>query len=494
MHKAPFDLAMTQRTPMPPVLPLAERIPPSGVQHRAVVEPSPYIRETVRAILLASPAYQELDPVRRRALAASMVRVCQTAATLLRDEMESDALVQMGTGQKTAIQSPQPAPLAEAQAARGPRSRPGQSPGPPMAGQVATVARNILNAVSFPRFVAELINGVFKAMIDSSIQQMNAYVDLLNNVAASTEGFADANMSADQARTWLAERYPGSFEIAGPEPGEAEPGEAATRTLRLREGAALPSASGLRTSLGLSETDPTPSGDPESTLVPLARRSMARNRQQVLASMVMLGMQRIVIESGRIQASMRLHIDTRDAQNSDQGSIFSVQNRINAAGQVGVGIWGASASVQNNIAYVNTQRSQTTAEMNTDLELTSSVDIQFKSDYLPLNRLASPGQLQQIEANTRNPDAEAQTARAARRDQAQAAERARSERVSSVLTPPSAPEPPRPGDPGTPEHAARLQQEASGRDSGSGTSTGGSSGGGGTSTSSGSGSSGGSGT
>jgi hypothetical protein len=39
--------------------------------------------------------------------------------------------------------------------------------------------------------------------------------------------------------------------------------------------------------------------------VPFVRQSLARNRQQMLATMVQLGMQRIVIDSGRINASMR---------------------------------------------------------------------------------------------------------------------------------------------------------------------------------------------
>lgn len=435
--------------------------------------PPRYVRETVRAILLSSPAYHELGAEQQRALAMAMVRVCQTAASLLREEMESEAQIRTGTetnGLNTPATSaslremvnpghrlPPAAPmLAEAQAARGRRrGQSAASGGPPMASQVGTVARQILNAVSFPRFVTELINGVFKAMVDSSIQQMTAFVDLLNNVAASTEGFADANMSTDQARAWLAERYPDAFEVAGSEDGDGEAGE---RTLRLREGARMPSAEALRTSLGLRESDPTPAGDPERSLLPLARRAMARNRQQVLASMVMLGMQRIVIESGRIHASMRLHIDTRDAQNSDSGSMFSLQNRVTASAEVGIGIWGASASIQNNIAYVNTQRSQTTAEMNTDLELTSSVDIQFKSDYLPLNRLASPGQVQQIQANTRNPDAEVEAARTARREQAHTSERARAEGINRTLAPPPAMEPLREGERGTPEHAASMRQ------------------------------------
>ena len=66
-------------------------------------------------------------------------------------------------------------------------------------------------------------------------------------------------------------------------------------------------------------------GDPEA-LVPFARQALARNRQQLLATMVQMGMQRIVIESGRLNASMRFHIDTSSAAENDKGSQFDMRN------------------------------------------------------------------------------------------------------------------------------------------------------------------------
>ena len=48
---------------------------------------------------------------------------------------------------------------------------------------------------------------------------------------------------------------------------------------------------------------------------------------------------------------------------------------MNASGSFGVGLWGVSASMLNTIGYVSTQRTQTTEEMNTDLDLNSSVEV-----------------------------------------------------------------------------------------------------------------------
>ena len=78
-----------------------------------------------------------------------------------------------------------------------------------------------------------------------------------------------------------------------------------------------------------------------------------------------------------------LHPIARSAAQADQGSTFDVRNQINASGSFGIGPWGASASISNTIGYVSTQRSQTTEEMNTDLDLSSSVELIFRSDQVP---------------------------------------------------------------------------------------------------------------
>src|SRR5262249_45129067 len=156
--------------------------------------------------------------------------------------------------------------------------------------------------VSFPRFVTDLINGVFKSMLDSNAQQMQLYVKLLNDVSASAEGFERSQFSIVGVRGWVAEHFPDQIEYDLPEVEEGEdppdPEELASITLRLKPNASMPEPEALRTVLGLGPEESVEAGNPEQ-LVPLARRAIARQRQQMLATMVMLGMQRIVIDSGR---------------------------------------------------------------------------------------------------------------------------------------------------------------------------------------------------
>src|SRR5215475_7696507 len=156
-------------------------------------QPLPIVRQTVRDLLLSSAAYHSLDPEQKQQIAKSLVTVCQTAVSLLKEEAKSDDLVAAQSLSTPVVSSRRPEPVALAQNA-------GQEFSGVSAARVAGTTRAILNAVSFPRFVTELINGVFKALVDSNQQQMHSYVELIRNVAASTEGFADMNMGGDQAR------------------------------------------------------------------------------------------------------------------------------------------------------------------------------------------------------------------------------------------------------------------------------------------------------
>ena len=389
-------------------------------------DPLPEVRAAVRELLLSTRGFQELDPEQRRQVAQGMVRICHAAAMLQREET-------LGT-QPAAPASPAaraPTPLATTQAAGGGFGA--------SADRAVETTRRVLNAVSFPRFVTDLLNGVFKAMLDSSIAQVHAYVDLINNVSASVEGFADANMHADSARAWLVEHFPDAFELNTDQDDEGR----SVVTVVLKAGGTMPSEEALRTDLGLAAGESPPGGEPEN-LVPFVRQHLARTRQQVLATLVTLGLQRIIIDSGRITAAMRFHVDTRSAAAEDKGSRLESQTGVHLHGQGTMGVWSASADITENIGYVSTQREQSTEEMNTDLDLNSSVEVNFRGESVSLDRLAPPSQVQAIRANTRNPEAENQVAaqeRATRQQAQRQAEQSRRQSLDESLRPSQFPAP-----------------------------------------------------
>ncbi|WP_175693699.1 hypothetical protein [Burkholderia ambifaria] len=363
--------------------------------------PRPDVRHRVRELLSGQQGFDALDPATRRDLASGLVRIGSLA--LDHDELAAQPRT----------------PLAVAQNA-------GSDYSGTAIDRMAGTTRAVLDAVSFPRFVTELITGVFKAMNDSNQQQLTAFVDLIRNVAQTTEGFADSNVGIAGARQWLAEHFPTAYQVTGDDAAADDADElaglppderrqrqqelqaerdAATR-LVLRPGATPPAEAALRSALGLGPGDGIPASDPER-LVPLAQQVLARNRQQLLATMVQMGLQRIVIESGRLNAAMNFHIDASSAAANDRGSQFDTRNTVGVSGGARFGPWGAEANVQSTIGYVSTDRTQTTESSHADVNLSSGVELVFRTDYVPLNRLAGVGDIERIRVNTINPDAEA---------------------------------------------------------------------------------------
>ena len=78
--------------------------------------------------------------------------------------------------------------------------------------QAGTDLGNVIRQVDFPGFVADLIKGVFNAVVDASIQQMEAYAELVANVAKSVDQYMKDNVSEDQARDYLVNQYPDHLE------------------------------------------------------------------------------------------------------------------------------------------------------------------------------------------------------------------------------------------------------------------------------------------
>lgn len=75
-----------------------------------------------------------------------------------------------------------------------------------------TAFAELARSVDFPAFVTGLIAGVFQAILDSSIRQMEAYGDLVAVVASSVDRFVHDTQTDGDARVYLTEKFPTLFE------------------------------------------------------------------------------------------------------------------------------------------------------------------------------------------------------------------------------------------------------------------------------------------
>jgi len=205
------------------------------------------VRTLVRRLLESSPAFRSLPPDRRRQIDHDTVRVASYVVD--------------------------------------PHGMASQEFAHPL-----LVANDLVQAVDFPAFVGGLIHGVFGAIVNASVQQMEAYGRLMAHASSSVSQFAADDISDARARAELANAFPCWFRLS------------AKGGLRLADGAS-PSRSSVARALGLRRPWPSPeSASGRQILVIAMRRQVARERQKSLALVLAMGINRIVVTHGHIAA------------------------------------------------------------------------------------------------------------------------------------------------------------------------------------------------
>jgi hypothetical protein len=290
----------------------------------------------------------------------------------------------------------------------------GEGGGAVSAQQGTAAFTDVVSKVNFPSFVGGLIDGVFNAIVTSSIKQMQAYAELVKNVAKSVDQYMKDNVTENQARDYLADRYPGYLEvdISGDKP-----------TLKPKEGYDEDNLPDFFSDLGLKEPVQSLDDDTvEQQLVPAARRRMAMDRQQLLATMVLMGINRLVVTDGHIEASVLFELNTTDlvkrraTRTTDFGRASqsaydyhgegSYSRSGSEGGFLGIGgddvsqksSWYSDFSGQNtaqfNVSTAQSEDSQSKVDLHA--KLTGKVSVNFKSDYFPLEKIADVLQINQI--------------------------------------------------------------------------------------------------
>lgn len=345
----------------------------------------PLVRSQVRDMLLSTPSFRALAKPEQERLAHDMVKV---------------AAFIVGGDKGTTV--PTSAILADEK----PRDPAGDTASSRLKESGAAAAEagteqfvNLANKVDFPKFVAGLIDGVFNAIVTSSIKQMQAYMELVSSVAKSVDEYMKDNITENNARDYLASRYPDHLEVdtEGDKP-----------VLKPREGYDEGNLPSFHADLGLPE--PVQSLDEEAVeqlLVPAARRRMAMDRQQLLATLVLMGINRLIVTDGSISASVLFEVNTRDRV----GRKFSRASKYDYARQEsrsgGGGFWGwlsGADDVQTDtqVSYNVTTSQSEDSESKVDLhaKLTGKVDVKFRSDVVDLNKMADAIQIDKIRAKT----------------------------------------------------------------------------------------------
>lgn len=246
---------------------------------------------------------------------------------------------------------------------------------PPATETIGRRAGSLSDELDFPEFVASLIHGTWDAMVDSSIRQMDSYADLVAAISKPLAQFREENVTANQARDWLISQYPADLRLA--RDGGGSTLEPSGPTDEFGDGAS-PDWLG---DYGLGGQPLTPELI-EEQLIPVARDRMASDRMQTLATLVMLGMNRIVVKDGSITARLRFRAAASDKTAID----YAVSDDPGSATPSGSWSTRGSTSYSAPVTKVSTVGVNAQTDSNLNAELFGEVKINFASETIPLDR------------------------------------------------------------------------------------------------------------
>jgi hypothetical protein len=353
------------------------------------------VRSEVRSILESTPAFRAMSAPDQKALANSMVRV---GSYLANDPHALAAALEQPKGQQQPAEEKKD-PVGDI----GMRlaEKPGQVGKDFKAGAVREGVEQfgeMVKKVDFPNFVSGLVNGVFNAVVKASMDQMKAYGELLAACAKTVDDFARDNVSDGAARDHIASRFPSAVMVDT---------SGSRSRLRARPGAetgelerAFPN-----TSIDLDDDDA------EAALLQETKLQMARERQQLMATMVLLGINRIVVTNGQINAKVVFDMRADDkAARAAKASLHDErqESEIHAEHNLSVMPWGISANVdassQSHMATVESAIEDTSeSKAEVKAQLTGEVQLKFKSETFPLEKMVSAGGLALLNARSEPP-------------------------------------------------------------------------------------------
>ncbi len=241
----------------------------------------------------------------------------------------------------------------------------------------------LMDEIAFPTFVASLVHGTYDAIVDSSIRQVEGFAELVSAVSKPLDQFAAENVTSGQVRAWLVEQFPqdvtlvesaGTYTLA-PFRSTDDDGEEPTWLADF-------GAEGQGFTTEVLETQ----------IVPAARNKVAQNRLSTLSTMVLLGMQRVVVKDGSINASLRFRAAAADRA--------AVQYATSNDPQSGGTQWGSRGN-EGAITTVSTVAVNAQSDSELKAEVTGSVRINFASETLPLDRFVDEAARTLLERHSR---------------------------------------------------------------------------------------------
>ena len=341
--------------------------------------------EALRSKLRGSGTYRELSAATREMLESDLDRLKARLSASPGNAGAHDPYARV-MEEMTPLQARlQASARGPTQPDRPQANTPSPAPTPPPPPQTSTIgqrAADALEAVDFPAFVASLLTGTFQAIVDASIRQLHEYARLVSSLTQSVESFSAQNVTPTQARDHLAQAHPQDLMVMVPEPGR--PG---TPRLVPRPDKQGTSPEWLA-KYGLDGEELTEQLT-EGRLLEAGRMRAGEERLQMLATMVLMGIHRIVVNEGDVRAKLQFHAAAQDTVRAEmQTQALAIAAR-DASGATGTQM------------MVSTVKANAQADAAIKTDLMGEVRISFRSETFPLERFADSAAIQLISRHAR---------------------------------------------------------------------------------------------
>ena len=346
------------------------------------------VRLQVRDLLGRTEAFSQMDRAKQKEFANGLVDV---VAYLANPETQPSAAAQGAIDAEGLAQKKQQSGAEKLQdRLAGKQQFAGKEFGDGAMKAGTQAFRELVQAVDFPKFVSSLIEGVFTSIVNSSIRQMQAYGKLLEGVVKSVDQFASENVTHNQARDYLHNRFPDTFDLQT---------TGGTPRLTTKDSAPDDAAAKIKKELGYDGNLDLDDEESESVLLQKAKVEMARSKQQLLATMVLLGINRIVVTDGLINAKVLFDVKASDtATRQAKASMYDDKTTERQFGDSGGWFSGDYDHTQETHKTVVSSAVDDTSESKAQLKanMSGEVRVNFKSETFPLDKMASSLQIQSV--------------------------------------------------------------------------------------------------
>jgi len=221
----------------------------------------------------------------------------------------------------------------------------------------------LVESVDFPKFVADLLKAVFDANLKVMKQQTDSYIKLMKEATKSSAEFIK-KIKDDESFAKLAETKGDKYNVT---------------TEKQSDG-----------SMKLALTNPQGEKvDNDDAIVKQhileTKIMMAKEHRAALREVLLMGVTRLVVEKGEIEAGVEFKIKaTRESKAHHDDQNINVLN-MNAGVDFGIG--SASMDMTKTNIQINTSDKKATDDLSATLK--GSVKIHFKTDYFKLDNFAN---------------------------------------------------------------------------------------------------------